>query len=271
MTITYLTGVSSAGTRASERADLGVLATPASGVYGQRDDYPAWAADNAMFAAPPVTGADWTDALLGEPDHLTATAREVRHTTPSKEEARWLTWIESIDPAGALWATLPDVVGDAVATWERSARYISRVRALGFPVAIVLQNGVENEPFIWQSILNGADAVFLGGSPECVPCGYVRPIAERGKTCPLCDAKLVEWKLGAAAEALTAEALARGLQVHMGRVNSRTRLAYAKKIGCHTADGTYIGYAPTVNAPKVEGWLEAVNAPPPVEQLELAA
>lgn len=251
--ITYLTGVSNDITRDCTRDDLGLLATPAGGIYAQRHRYPVWAADNAMFTAPDAT---WHDVRYGE---------------LVKEEARWVRWIEKIDPDGCLWATLPDVVGDAVATWERSAKYVVKVRNLGFKVAIVLQNGIENEPFIWKSILNAADAVFLGGSPECVPCGYVRPAKEHTiKVCPECDEKLTEWKLGPAAAELVAEAKARGLMVHMGRVNSRKRLQYAADIGCDSADGTYIGFAPKVNAPKViDVWLPGVNDAEP--ELALAA
>jgi hypothetical protein len=223
MTITYLTGVSTPLTRESERTDLGLLATPASGIYAQRDHYDVWAADNAMFTAELVTVEQLLDGYV------------------APEEQRWLNWIEKLDPEGALWVTLPDVVGDMPATWARSIRYIDHVRELGFKVAIVLQDGIEDLPLIWGRILERADAIFIGGTTD--------------------------WKLGDAAARLVAEAKARGLAVHMGRVNSLKRLRYAKAIGCDTADGTYIGFAPKVNAPKVEKWLTTVNDD---EQLPLA-
>ena len=41
-----------------------------------------------------------------------------------------------------------------------------------------------------------------------------------------------------AASAIVAEARARNVWVHMGRVNSLRRLAYAASIGCDSVDGT---------------------------------
>lgn len=47
-----------------------------------------------------------------------------------------------------------------------------------------------------------------------------------------------EFKLGATARAITAEAKRRGKWVHMGRVNTAQRVRYAKQIGCDSFDGT---------------------------------
>lgn len=47
-----------------------------------------------------------------------------------------------------------------------------------------------------------------------------------------------EYKLGSHAEALVREAKNRGLWVHMGRVNSQSRFAYARAIGCDSVDGS---------------------------------
>jgi hypothetical protein len=48
-------------------------------------------------------------------------------------------------------------------------------------------------------------------------------------------------KLGPEVEAIVAEARARNVWVHMGRVNSLRRLAYAASIGCDSVDGTQWG------------------------------
>ena len=45
-------------------------------------------------------------------------------------------------------------------------------------------------------------------------------------------------KLGPEVEQLVAEARTRNVWVHMGRVNSLRRLAYAASIGCDSIDGT---------------------------------
>lgn len=210
--IKYLTGTSNEWTRGAKRADLGLLGTPAGSTYQQRDQYPAgWAADNGCFVE------------LAKPG--------------SFDIDKWVAWLEKATPADCLWATLPDVVGDQVKTWERSEPWIDVVHELGFPVAIVLQDGLELEPGIWHEILERADAVFIGGSTE--------------------------WKLGHHARQHAVAARLSGLQVHMGRVNSFKRLRYADEIGCHTADGTYLNFGKKadreINTNKLFGWLDRLN------------
>ena len=73
-----------------------------------------------------------------------------------------------------------------------------------------------------------------------------------------------DWKLGPTARALTAEAKRRGKRVHMGRVNSLKRLRYADAIGCDSADGTYLTYAPDANLPRLLAWLRTVNDQTPL-------
>lgn len=234
----YLTGCSTAQTRAADRPDLGMLATPDSGIYHQRHHYGSWAADNACFAAPPVTGTGYEQMVLGSPCP-TASAREVRYGPTPNVVTRWLDWLTQLDPTGCLFAALPDVVGDHAATWERSAMFIERVHRMGFPAAIVLQDGVEHDAFVWGSIMNGVSAVFIGGSTE--------------------------WKMGPAVARLVALAKEQDKWVHMGRVNSWKRISYAESIGCDSADGTFIGYGPSKNAPIVEGWLDRLHAQPRLE------
>jgi hypothetical protein len=129
-----------------------------------------------------------------------------------------------------LFATAPDVLCDAPATIERSARFVYRIRAsFGLPVALVAQDGAENLDMPWSWF----DVLFIGGSDT--------------------------WKEGPAARSLAAEAKARGKGVHMGRVNTFRRLRYAERIGCDTADGTYLAFGPNANLPSLLSWLRAVN------------
>jgi hypothetical protein len=123
------------------------------------------------------------------------------------------------------FATAPDVVGDAAATLRRSLPMLPRIRDLGYPAALVAQDGLEHLPVPWKSI----DAIFVGGSTA--------------------------WKLGPAAAGLVTRARAHGLTVHMGRVNSLRRLRYAHTIGCHSVDGTFLAYGPDRNLPKLLDWL----------------
>lgn len=62
------------------------------------------------------------------------------------------------------------------------------------------------------------------------------------------------WKLSAAAAGIVNEAKHRGKWVHMGRVNSRRRVLYAKSIGCDSVDGTVLRFDPA-RITKVLEWV----------------
>lgn len=203
----YLSGVSRPELRdALPAVDLGLLWTPASYRDKQHVDGAAWAADNGCFS-------DSFDV--------------------DKWRA-WLTWMSATEHAEqCLFAVAPDVVGDAAATAKRSRPFLAEIRALGYPVAYVLQDGQEDVPLPWDEI----DAVFIGGSTE--------------------------FKLGSVAAACVYEAKARGLWAHMGRVNSLKRLMRAAVMGCDSADGTYLRWgAPGENMARMVGWVRNLaNAP----------
>jgi len=165
----------------------------------QRNLIPAgarWAADNGVFGA----GYPGDDA--------------------------WLSWLRArtADPALCLFATAPDVVGDASATLERSAPFLPAIRDVGLPAALVAQDGLEDLPVPWDAF----DALFIGGTTE--------------------------WKVSPAAADLAARARARGKWVHMGRVNSWKRWQVADAFGCDSCDGTYLAYAPDLLLPDVLAW-----------------
>lgn len=172
----------------------------------------------------------------------------------------WFSWLSGhpLPRSTCLFATAPDVVGDAAATLERSAPWLGPVRGLGYLAAFVAQNGQEDLPVPWDLL----DVLFLGGSPECKPCGYVRPALPefRKQThCPQCQHCLTEWKTSAAARRLTRQANALGKWVHMGRVNSLIRIQHAHRIECRSTDGTYLKHGPDKNLPKLAIWMAAMQ------------
>ena len=59
---------------------------------------------------------------------------------------RWLAGYSDEERERCLFAVAPDVVGNAQATAERSRPMPARIRALGFPVAYVLQDGQHDVP-----------------------------------------------------------------------------------------------------------------------------
>ena len=123
-----------------------------------------------------------------------------------------------------LFAVAPDVVGDAAATLEKSLPWLPKIRALGYPAAFVAQDGQEDLSLPWDDF----DVLFIGGTTE--------------------------FKLGRYARQLVADSKARGMWVHMGRVNSRKRFRYADAIGCDSVDGTFLTFGPDINLPKLLGW-----------------
>jgi hypothetical protein len=174
--------------------DLGMICTPAGG----RPPLPGvpWGADNGCFGK-------------GYPG-----------------SAGWLAWLRRLaeHTNRCLWASAPDVVGDAAATLARSRLHLPAIRGLGYPAALVAQDGLEHLPVPWDEF----DVLFVGGSTG--------------------------WKLGPAAARLVADALDRGKRVHMGRVNSRRRWSYAEHLGCHTVDGTFLVFGPDTNLPRLLSW-----------------
>lgn len=150
------------------------------------------------------------------------------------DAAKWWTFLAAnAQHAGTCaFAVAPDVVGDAWATHVRAMPWLKRIRDLGYPVAYVAQDGARADRLPWGHF----DALFIGGSTE--------------------------WKLGTAARALAHEAKARGLWVHMGRVNSERRMRYASSIGCDSVDGTYITFGPDQKLPDILAWLRGVNEQP---------
>lgn len=179
---------------------LGFINTPLQG--NRLVDGAAWCADNGCFGA-------------GYPG-----------------DKAWWAWITGLAAHAdtCAFVVAPDVVSDATATLERSMPFLLKIRALGFPVAFVAQDGATVDDLIpWGHF----DVLFVGGSTG--------------------------FKLGVDARAIVAEAKRRGNRVHMGRVNSFRRLRYAKEIGCDSADGTFITFGPDVHLPKVLAWVDRVN------------
>lgn len=178
---------------------IGQIVTPASG--NRVGDW-EWIADNSVF------GGEYP----GDEAYLAWLAARAQHSSRCR------------------FAVAPDVVGNAAATLALSLPMLPRIRALGYRVALVAQNGLEDiYPVPWEEI----DCLFIGGTTE--------------------------WKLGGAARGLIAEAKERGKWVHMGRVNSRQRLQYADAIGCDSVDGTYLAFGPDANLPSLLKWVRELE------------
>lgn len=123
-----------------------------------------------------------------------------------------------------LFVTAPDVVGNATETISLYPTWRDTIRSYGFPSAFVGQDGLEN-----YGLPDDFDAFFIGGSTK--------------------------WKLSKQARELAQEAKRRGKWLHMGRVNSKPRIHYARSIGCDSVDGTHIIYKPTARSQQMIEWM----------------
>jgi len=208
---------------------LGCLIVPGEGndpFKGQ-----AWAADNGAFS-----GFDPEAFVL-----MLERLRKVEYSHRS-----------------CLFVAAPDVVGDYKRTLAKFSRWATVIRAFGFPVAFVAQNGITPEQVPWIEF----DCLFIGGSKQCNSCLWIQPIADRGKHCPKCHRKLVEWKLSAEAETLARIAKGYRKWVHMGRVNSFKRVHHAIRIGCDSLDGTTFTKWSDKYIPLGIAWVERAHREP---------
>ena len=160
--------------------DIGFLVTPSGGHLPGTvlANCKRWAADNDCF-----NGFD-------EPAYV-------------KMLERW----RGVQP-GPWWISVPDVVADAAATMQRFEEWEPKIHAMGFPVALVAQDGLESMVVPWSRF----EALFIGGSTE--------------------------FKLSDDVRALCAEAKMRGKLVHMGRVNTLRRMETAARWGVDSIDGS---------------------------------
>lgn len=172
---------------------LGVLATPNVGNY--RDPSWTWAADSGCFNRETYKGDD-----------------------------AYVAWLAAQDRTRCLFATAPDVVGDWDATAAFAVDWLPRLRGLGYPAAVVLQDGATVDTVPWDD----CDWVFVGGTDG--------------------------FKLGGC-DALIVEAQRRGKRVHVGRVNSGRRYQRFAQMGIDSADGTYLAFGPDVLLPNVLSWV----------------
>lgn len=216
----YLSGVSNASVMSAARdlPNLGVLVTPATSCYVDHiDAYEFFAIDNGCFSGQGNFDEDKFYRIL----------KRVKDEGKSHK---------------CLFAVAPDVFdpvackGDWKATVERSLPHLARIRAMGVPAAIVLQDGATADTIPWDKI----DVLFVGGSTE-----FKIGADETGKrTCR----KFVE---------IVREAKKRNIPMHFGRVNSWLRMEIVHYgLFADSMDGTYIKFGPEENLANLKGWLK---------------
>jgi hypothetical protein len=131
------------------------------------------------------------------------------------DEAKWAEQQAQLldHKAKCLFVAIPDVVGDFIGTIQRFHQY--RHVVTDYPVALVSQDGIRKYPHLipWDDI----SAVFVGGSDN--------------------------HKLGWEGGWIIKEAHRRGKWVHVGRVNSPSRML--KFWMADSWDGTHLSFEPS--------------------------
>lgn len=175
------------------------------------DRFPVWAADNGAFTRSP---SGFNEARF----------RAMLGLERLREQA-----------ARCLFVAAPDrltvhadgrVAGDAAGTLEQFPAWAGEIRAAGFPVALVAQDGLDRmlDRVPWDLL----DVLFVGGSTA--------------------------WKVSDGARVCIAAARARGKRAHVGRVNSFRRLERACAMLADSADGTFLMFGPRENLPRMLQW-----------------
>jgi len=131
---------------------------------------------------------------------------------------------------GCRFVVAPDVVADAYATLARWPFWSALIRGTGFVPALAGQDGMTVDDIPWREL----GALFVGGSTE--------------------------WKLGPQAATLISYAKARGLWVHLGRVNSSARIGIAARLGVDSIDGSQHTWFPDRRIPESEAAIEEAIA-----------
>lgn len=122
-------------------------------------------------------------------------------------EPRFMQMLDKIGGLpGCLFVSCPDVVGDHAATLELWREWAPIIEEFLLPPAFVVQDGAS------YAAIPADVPLFIGGTTD--------------------------FKLGSEVAEICRLALKDGRWIHMGRVNSAKRMAYAASIGVHSVDGT---------------------------------
>ncbi len=163
-------------------------------------------ADHVGFLATPTCG-DSVETVMGSVTAIAADNDCFRGLNEKKYRKMLAKWRQAASMMK--WVSAPDVVGDARTTLERFEEWEPILHTMGYPVALVGQDGLENMAVPWNRI----EALFIGGSTK--------------------------WKLSREAFELGVESKRRGKWLHVGRVSSLRRIEMAERMGADSIDGSH--------------------------------
>lgn len=195
---------------ARETGRIGHLYSPEA----QRGPWPwfPYALDNGAFSC-------W--------DRSTNTFNHTKWESTERAWRRLLVWAQSA-PQKPRWVVVPDVPGNSALTLEKWAIMAPQVRALGFSVALAVQDG-----------MTPSDVHALDVAPDLIAVG--------GTT---------EWKWATAE--LWASSFSRA---HLLRCNSPAKLAWLEAVGFESCDGTGWNRGDRNQTRGLESWARSRPAP----------
>lgn len=202
--IILVSGATGTHNRFWDNLRFGHLITPRSGNSIRSVAGKAWGADNDAFGGWSEQKGRNFSKMLG---------RICRDGTPDN----------------CKFIAIPDEVANARVTLERFRRYAPMVKACGFPIALVAQDGIGDTDIPWDEF----DSLFIGGTTD--------------------------FKLSQEAEELIVHAKSIGKWVHVGRVNTLKRFRHFVEIGADSSDGTSFSKWPDKYFPAALRWLDRLE------------
>ncbi|HWY36774.1 MAG TPA: hypothetical protein VNX68_19165 [Nitrosopumilaceae archaeon] len=142
---------------------------------------------------------------------------------------RYHEWLLKRINLGCIFATIPDVVGNAKETIEAFNKYKDLFKWISNRLAFCAQDGLEDLEIPWAEFTT----LFIGGTTG--------------------------WKLSDTVKSIIKEAQIKGKKVHIGRVNSLKRMKHFAELQVDSVDGTNIAFAPDINIPKILRWINKIN------------
>lgn len=139
---------------------------------------------------------------------------------------------------GCLFTTAPDAVGDAAETRYLWKFWAPVLRACGETPAFVAQDGLTPDQVPWDEPI----ALFIGGTTKFKESQLTRTLIGLAK--------------------------ARGIWVHVGRVNGQRRFEMMLNAGADSIDGSGFSRYPDTNIPLVDVWRERIAAQPELRECE---
>ena len=231
--VLYFSGIhtSAIAATARRRGDIGLVITPDHNYCDVAAEYPAVMVDNGAFSKKGF-----------KPGAFERLLRRVAASHAIREK---------------LWFVVaPDVVANHARTLEMFHWWEPRIHALGLPVAFVAQDGLELVPD--QMPWDRMDALFIGGSTAWKEgeVGQWEWCVERG----LSPMQAVQYSPYEGWLSMWEGAEARGIPIHMGRVNSLSRMELAHSFySAQSSDGTMLNFQQTDRLRDLEGWLDWMN------------